>query len=493
MNIKRTCYLLASISYFSLSASTQAIPLYQSPGPNLTYGDVTHSQRVAISNNNPASPAATQARGGDFAATGAMVAIGAGVEYGNLDNIFDLIDRTSESIEPSDGATGGSGGGQTEKPAGGVNIDEILEQILSNNPQHEEALNKIARKAVALGGALALIATDGYGKAFVTADAPVTLKKKIYDGTLSFNLNASASSKVASFADRIDYDPAQIRAGLKAATQLPDTASATDFDLGGDLTLTVDPSQDKVRLKFQNDSLLITKAAKVQEFSVGYSHPISSFESGELFLGVKPKFLRVGLARVGIRFGDISDSEELFEDIKNAEFLYDEELSLDLGAMWVSDYYQLGGSVTNINQPTFAFPSVDTSQLVNQELIDLANKGRVYEMERQLKLEGGIHSIDRSWVVNAALDTNAVADPMGDDYQWASVSAGYVTKSWWIPGARVGLHSNLAGSELTYLSAGVTLFKYVDLDISSALDTVEIDGTSLPRGINISLAVAASF
>lgn len=493
MNFKNTCYTIASIAYFSLSTSAQAVPLYQSPGPNLTYGDVTHSQRVAISNNNPASPAATQSRGDDFAATGAMMAIGAGLEYGNIDNIFQLIDRTSESIQPSNGSTGGSGGGQTEKPADGVDIDNILEQIIGNNPEYEEALNQITKKAIALGGALALIATDGYGKAFVTADAPVTLKTKVYDGTLSFNLNASATSKVASFADSIDYDSEQIRSGLKAAAQLPDTAGATDFDLGGDLTLTVDPSQDKVRLKFQNDSLLITKAAKVQEFSVSYSHPVSSFDSGQLFLGVKPKFLRVGLARVGIRFGDITDSEELFDDIRNAEFLYDEELSLDIGAMWVSDHYQLGGSVTNINQPTFAFPTIDTSQLVNQELIDQANKGRVYEMERQLKLEGGIHSIDRKWVVNAALDTNAAADPMGDDYQWASVSAGYATKSWWIPGGRVGIHSNLAGTELTYLSAGVTLFKYVDFDISSALDTVEIDGNTLPRGINISLGVAASF
>ena len=493
MNIKNTCYTLVSVAYFLLPASTQAIPLYQAPGPNLTYGDVTHSQRVAISNNNPASPAATQSRGDDFAETGAMIAIGAGLEYGNIDNIFDLIDRTSESIEPSDGVTGGSGKGQVDKPGGGVNIDEILNQIISNNPQIEEALKKIEKKAILLGGALALIATDGYGKAFITADAPVTLKTKIYDGTLSFNLNSSAVSKVAALADSIDFNPEQMRAGLQAAAQLANNAGATDFQLGGDLTLTVDPSQDKVRLKFQNDSLLVTKAAKVQEFSVGYSHPISSFESGQLFLGVKPKFLRVGLARVGVRFGDLSDSEELFDDIRNAEFLYDEELSLDIGAMWVSDHYQLGGALTNINQPTFAFPTIDTSKLVNQEFIDRANKGRVYEMERQLKLEGGIHSIDRKWVVNAALDTNAAADPMGDDYQWASVSAGYATKSWWVPGARVGVHSNLAGTELTYLSAGVTLFKYVDLDISSALDTVDIDGQTLPRGLNISLGVAASF
>lgn len=485
-------FLLAIIiAHLSFATSSQAIPLYQSPGPNLTYGNVTHSQRVASSGGNPASPAADQSRGGDFAATGGMIAIGAGLEYGNIDNIFKYIDNTSKPLEPSE--PGESGDAPTDKPDEGIELDEILDQIKNNNPEFEDALNRITRKAIVLGGALALIATEGYGKAFITADAPITLKTKVYDGTLSFDLNSSATSKVAGLIDSLDFDREKMRSQLQAAAQLADDADATDFDLGGDLTLTVDPSQDKVRLRFRNDSLLITKAAKVQEFSVGYSHPVSSFEHGQLFLGVKPKFLRVGLAQVGIRFGDISDSEELFEDIKNAEFLYDEELSVDLGAMWISDYYQLGGALTNLNEPTFAFPAIDTSQLVNQQFIELANRGRVYTMERQIKLEGGLHSIDRKWTVNAAIDVDAAADPMGDDYQWASISAGYATKSWWVPGARVGLHSNLAGTELTYLSAGVTLFKYVDLDISSTLDTVDIDGHTLPRGLNISLGVAASF
>ena len=94
---------------------------------------------------------------------------------------------------------------------------------------------------------------------------------------------------------------------------------------------------------------------------------------------------------------------------------------------------------------------------------------------------------------NSAIDLNPAVDPMGDDYQWASVSAGYATKNWWLPGIRTGLQSNLAGTQLTYLSAGLTLFKYLDIDVASALDTVKIDGEDLPRGLNISVALSASF
>ena len=456
----------------------------------VTYLIASESLQVQVTLHPPLQ---TSPRGGDFAKSSGMLAAGAGVEYGVVNNFFDFINKTSESIEPSSPDADEPEDDQPDKPSGGVNMDEILDEIIGNNPNIEDALKKIANKAITLGSALALISTEAYGKAFVTADAPLTLKAKVYGGTLSFDVNVSATSKIAGLTDTLDFDREHLISQLKVAAQLADDAGATDFELSGDMTLTVDPSESKVRLKFQNDSLLITKAATIQEYAVGYSHPVGEFENGKLFLGVKPKYIRAGLTRVGIRLGDITDSEELFDEIKNSEFIYDDELSIDMGAMWVSDYYQVGGSLTNINEPSFGFPVIDTSKLTNQGFIDRAKRGQKYVMERQLKLEAGFHTIDRKWTINTALDLDSAADPMGDDYQWASISGGYATKSWWFPGARVGVHSNLAGTELTYLSAGVTLFKYVDFDISSTLDTVEIDDKNLPRGLNFSIGVAASF
>ena len=37
------------------------------------------------------------------------------------------------------------------------------------------------------------------------------------------------------------------------------------------------------------------------------------------------------------------------------------------------------------------------------------------------------------------------------------------------------------------MSAGATLFKYFNLDVASSLDTVEIDGRKLPRGLMVNL------
>jgi hypothetical protein len=91
------------------------------------------------------------------------------------------------------------------------------------------------------------------------------------------------------------------------------------------------------------------------------------------------------------------------------------------------------------------------------------------------------------------MDTNAVSDPTGDDFQWLKISAGYATDSWWLPGARIGLRRNLAGTELTYLSVGITTLKILNIDIASTLDTVSISGTTLPQGIMLSIGFEFSF
>jgi hypothetical protein len=40
---------------------------------------------------------------------------------------------------------------------------------------------------------------------------------------------------------------------------------------------------------------------------------------------------------------------------------------------------------------------------------------------------------------------------------------------------------------MSYLGIGLTAFKIVNFDIASALDTVSIDGTTLPQGLMVSI------
>jgi hypothetical protein len=83
--------------------------------------------------------------------------------------------------------------------------------------------------------------------------------------------------------------------------------------------------------------------------------------------------------------------------------------------------------------------------------------------------------------------------PLGNDYQWLTVSTGYDTGNQWIPGLRLGYRQNLVGTEKTYASLGMTVFKYINLDISSALDVTRIDGKKLPEGLMGSIGFQISW
>jgi hypothetical protein len=136
-----------------------------------------------------------------------------------------------------------------------------------------------------------------------------------------------------------------------------------------------------------------------------------------------------------------------------------------------------------VNEPKFIFPDLDLNPYSDEGIIGFLQRDQSYTMDRQLKLEASLFTSDRRWSTHLGFDADSATDPMGDDYQWLTLSAGFTTDSWWIPGARIGYRQNLAGTEMNYIGIGLTAFKIFNIDISSALDTVRIDGTTLPRGL----------
>ena len=193
------------------------------------------------------------------------------------------------------------------------------------------------------------------------------------------------------------------------------------------------------------------------------------------------------LSRLSVRFGDITDSEELFDAIRHSDFEDDTRVGVDIGALWVGENYQLGAQLTNANQPKFTFPDVDLNPYSDETIIGLIQGDRIYTMDRQLKLEASLFSSDRRWSAHLGLDADSATDPLGDEYQWLTFSVGLARDSWWLPGARIGYRQNLTGTEKSYVSLGVSAFRIFNIDISSALDTVSIDGTTLPQGLMINI------
>ena len=184
---------------------------------------------------------------------------------------------------------------------------------------------------------------------------------------------------------------------------------------------------------------------------------------------------------------DITDAEELFDAIRDNDFRNSNRVGVDIGALWVGKNYQIGAQLTNVNEPEFQFPEVNLNPYGDADIIGFLQRDQNYTMDRQFKLEASLFTSNRRWSAHLGLDADPATDPMGDEYQWLTLSTGFVTDSRWIPSARIGYRQNLAGTELSYLGIGLTAFKIVNFDISSALDTVSIDGTTLPRGLMVSI------
>ena len=486
----RALITMAAAVTFAVSAN--AGPVYQPPGANLTYGDVTHGQRLLSAAGNPAAAAADLARvEGDGERRGGMVVSAvAGLEYGNVQELFDAVDELSRAFKPSPPGTGGGPGQVPKPPDSGIDIGDVIDVLFPDLRMIIDAAAQELGTQLALD---ALIEAEAYGKAFVSLDIPVVLGRELLGGSWTFGLNVSGESKVFGLADAIEFDPVAALADLQVQFNLMPGDPLTTFDVVGDIDFIFDVVAGAVEILLDSDSLLLTKAAQTTEVSAGYSRQALSTTRGGLFLGVEGKFYALELSSLGVRYGDITDSEELFDAIDNADFRRDDGFGIDIGALWVGNNYQVGASLTNINEPTFTYPGIDVSQIRNQSLIDAVRRGQTYTMERQLKLEGSWFTSNRRWTANVGVDVNAVPDPVRDDFQWATLSGGFQPNNRWLQSVRFGYRRNLAGTELSYASVGLTAFRFFNFDLASSLDTVSINGTKLPQGLIMSFGFQVNF
>jgi len=486
--IGRTLGAVACASLFASVALANG-PTYMPPGSNLVYGDVTHGQRVQSASSNPAAAAVDVTRGGGKSVSGTVISVGAGLEYGDIDDLFDTIDQLSEAFKPSDPGSGEPpppGQDPGDKPGDGIDLDEIIDML---DPDTVAAAEAIAKEVAIKAGVLALIATEGYGKLFVQADAPFVVGRELLGGAWTFGVNWSGESKAYGVTDDIEFDPDAMLEALEAALGTPQAGNlpVSIENRIGEVITRIDTVTGEISVQLDNDSLLITKATQTTEFNLGYSRQVWPTSAGSLFLGAEARLYLMRLSRIDVRFGDITDSDELFDAIRDADYQDDNELGFDLGALWVANHYQLGMQVANINEPKFSYPRSNLSKFTDRNIIAYLLNDQTYVAERQWKFEGSVFSANRKWTANLGFDANAVPDPMGDDYQWLTASVGYATDSWWIPGARAGYRKNLAGTELGYVGIGLTVLKVVNIDIASALETVSISGTDLPRGLRGSI------
>ncbi len=469
-----------------LASTAHAAGPYQPPGANLTLGDVSHGLRVRTATSNPAAAAAEAARaGGNTAARGTVLTGAGGIEYGNVDNLFELYDEISGAYKPSDPDDGVDLPGQLpEQKPGGIDLGQIWNAL---DPDVQAAIETLAREVATQTAALLVIGEEAYARAWLAADAPVVLGGNALNGTWTFGVSWSGSSRAFGVVQAIQFDRDVARQALEDwFNDLPINRPPV-IELSEEVQLVVDPVTNAVLFTLENDSSLISKSTQTTRLSLGYSRPAWASERGTLYLGAEAHAYIMELSRYTARLGDITDAEALFDEIRNADFRTDERLGLDVGALWVGENYQLGAQITNVNEPKFTFPEVNLTPYRTASAIQFLVGDAKYVMDRQLKLEGSWFSRERRWSAHFGIDADSVKDPLGDRYQWVTLSGNFSNEDSWLPGARIGVRHNLAGTEKTYLSLGVTAFEFFNFDISSALDTVEISGDTLPQGLMASI------
>ena len=482
---------LAAIVMILAASTGSAQTLFQPPGANLTFGDVTHGMRAQSASTNPAAAAADLARQGDDAKSGAVVSGAVGLEYGNIQEIWDFYDEVSQAFKKSDPDIDVDAPGQLPelKPPFGIDLGQIWDQL---DPDIQDELDAIVDEATRQAAILALIKTDGYAKAWISADAPVVFAKPRSGGAWTVQLGWSGASRAYGIVQPVDLDRETARAAIQDWFDTEITSRPPSFQVGGQVELLID-AVGKVSFVLQNDSLIAFKSTQLSTLSTGYSRAAWSNDAGTLYLGAEAHLHNMQLSRLAVRFGDITDSELLFDYIRDADFESDTRVSFDVGVLWVGDNHQLGAQLTSLNEPEFQFPDVNLEPFRDDGIIQRIQRDRTYTMKRQLRLEASLYSNDRRWSGHIGVDANSAADPLGNDYQWLTVSAGYETRNQWIPGLRLGYRQNLAGTEKTYASLGMTVFKYINLDISSALDVTRIDGKKLPEGLMASIGFQVSW
>lgn len=485
--------VLKTLVLLTLFISSNAVLADIQPrGSNQSY-----AQKSLSNAGNPAAAALTVKRKEKHIPIGGSIEFGGGVEYGDFDELFAKIDELSLLFKPPTDADNG-----TDQPPAGEeqppseeppSLGEQWDSYLQEHAELEDRLDIIKHKVEVTVGLFAFMKAEGYAKAEVTNDMSFVLNDDLFGGTLLFGTSFKGNSKAVGIFDEINLDLEQAREELRKIPQFTEKDKIQALTLSEGVILFYNPLNQEAKMVYDNDSLLLVKATKTLDFSISYSRNLIESDSGDLYLGIKPILHRVGLTNVSKRLGDITDTEKLFDDIQYADYIYENGFDTDLGIVWAANNYQVGASLTSIFEHTYDFPELEEQKLSSLIISTQLSEHEIYKMERQLKLEAGIYTDQRHWSLDVELDANAISDPMGDDYQWFSLTGGYTSNNWLLSSARLGFSRNLAGTSLGFINAGVTFLKYINLDAATTIDTVMLDGNELRRGANIRLGVQFSY
>lgn len=424
----------AAVGAALFSCASIAAPGFLNAGPNLTDSGASGAWTSLYATTNPAGAEFAIAPGARFR-MGILSSLAIGMEVGPIDNFAD-------------------------------EIDDLIDELDRDNISLSEG-NALVQRFNAI---LEPMSKDGYVK--VHGGVHVPLFPILYRSNLGvFALDANLSG--------------QARLGLL------------------DSPLTYNPVDEKV----ETASAAYIKAAQINEVALGFSRPVWHHAAGQLIVGGKLRYLQAKLSKQVVALDSVDDGDDIadvLEDGYDANQRDSSNVTLDVGALFNGSNYRIGLTLANLTEPDFRYGAIGancnglagTAQYncyTAQFYRDRIALDETWTLERLATLEGALFFAGGAGSISAAIDLNDVHDPVGDLNQNLNVALGYKTQTHWLPDVRLGYRRNLAGSELSTASVGVTFFGRVHLDVACGLESTQIDGNSVPRNLAFNLGFEMSY
>jgi hypothetical protein len=264
-----------------------------------------------------------------------------------------------------------------------------------------------------------------------------------------------------------------------------------------DAPLTFNPLSEEL----ETPTSAYVKGAALTEIALGFSRPVWARDARRVVVGGKARYLRAALSKQVVALESAEDSDEAVDLVKES---YDanehasQALTADVGAIYDAPHYHLGLTLANLTEPEFDYGAIGTNcaaysgdaQYNCYSAAYFADRIALHEtwtLERLATLEAGLQFAGGAGSLNASVNLNEVHDPVGDLNQNAHLAVGYRTRTPWLPDFRASYRRNLAGTQLSTATVGVSFFGAVHLDVACGLEKTLIEGRSVPRTFGINL------
>ena len=455
----------------------------QPSGPGLTFGETSHPQGVHGTVANPAS-AATREEGWHLG----IVSLGVGYELGDLDDFIDAYDTWSDEFDNLD------------QRVGDFSLEvEDLEDVLGAADDIVALERDLREPAQTLTQAAEDNAYLGIAGGVHAPGTPLVAHFDRLGGAITFDASASASGRLGVLTGGdLETGLADMPRDEDDWEQIGQTFQADGWELDLVNETLTDPEGNDLSELDADDLLDVYARAEgviLTEISGGYAMPVLHHDAGQLYVGGRASYYQAEMARSVERVSDDDAGDVLEDELSDGET--ETGFGLDAGALWVADWYQAGVMLDNINEPSFDYPvPQEYAELPEDVRADYARE-KSYTLERQLSVEGAVYTANRRWIATLSQDLNSVEGPHGGELQsedqWTALGAGWVSDSFWIPSVRLGYRMNHAGSELSFITGGLTLFRALSLDVAVSTDDVSDDDTTLPRSVQANLGLELRF